>query len=521
MEYFSLFLGREHDLRVCVYEIRVGGNTTNRTLGSDSGGPSSESACSLCTVVRLNGELHLVTCSRALVNFEVCSTAIVASPNVYNAHIAGSIRKFLSVINLLAVVHYVRLVVVVGRNRLDANNLVIGLAVLNLNDGGLSCDRAVSIAAESVDSACLSTGSFYLLGDGLVTGGLVSFYEGNAASLTELVGVTPSSTCSGSIALGLDEICGVSVLYDGLLAGFTSVGVNTTGELTGVLLLLVTALVGDDSILGIELVDLNIGLVYEDVELMTIVTLVDSVRTVLGAGCVNSCLNESLGLALACYVKDLNSLGVLAILAGEESLARDVLTSFPLGLNSNLGVFPGVLVGLLSVTDRTLEYLLTAYAGNLNPVMGLIPLGGLNFGYLTYATLNVGLTVGLGSAVNSNVLAVLIVGVVNPLMTCSLAAKIVSELLTTLVTLVCSVRRGSTGCCYFAKSCVFTILDSVIFRTTSVIGDSREYGRRYERHYHDCCQNKSKNLFHVFFPFEKYVFWGRHAMLSTRFCASS
>jgi hypothetical protein len=152
----------------------------------------------------------------------------------------------------------------------------------------------------------------------------------------------------------------VSVLYDGLLAGFTSVGVNTTGELTGVLLLLVTALVGDDSILGIELVDLNIGLVYEDVKLMTIVTLVDSVRTVLGAGCVNSCLNESLGLALACYVKDLNSLGVLAILAGEESLARDVLTSFPLGLNSNLGVFPGVLVGLLSATDRTLEYLLTA-----------------------------------------------------------------------------------------------------------------------------------------------------------------
>ena len=508
VEYFCLSLALKHNLRVSVDEVAVYGNSTNRTLGSDSGGPCSKSGGSLSTVMGLNGELHLVTCSRLLVNFKVGVTAVIAEPYVYNTHITCSTGKFLSVVNLLTVVHYIRLVLAVSGSILNLNDPVVELAVLGYCDCSLSSNGAVLVAAESVNSALGCAGSVYGLGNSLVSGCGNGLNPVLAASLAEQILVTDGGTSrlGGKTVLSLDVL--VLLLYNLFLANFASVGVVTANELIGTLLNLVAALVGDDNVLRVDLIDLYVLLILKDIELMAVITLVDSVRTVLGTVVSNCSLNEGLVLALAIYVKNINSLGILAVLAGVESGAGNVLAVNPSRLGNYLGELPGMLVGLLFATDRALVELLTADAGDLIPLVRILPLCGLNSGFATYATLLVGLTIGLGSAVYRHVLAVLVVGVVNPLVAGSLGAKIVSKLLAALVTLVCSVRRIGTGCINFAKHCVFTVLDSVYSRAISVIGDSREYGRRYERHYHDCCQNERKNLFHVFFPFEKYNFLG-------------
>ena len=71
--------------------------------------------------------------------------------------------------------------------------------------------------------------------------------------------------------------------------------------------------------------------------------------------------------------------------------------------------------------------------------------------------------------------------------------------------LIRSITLSYTSGVNYINNCIYTVVNIVVFRA---IRECSEYGRRYERHYHDCCQNERKNLFHVFFPFEKCILLG-------------
>jgi len=219
-----------------------------------------------------------------------------------------------------------------------------------------------------------------------------------------------------------------------------------------------------------------------------------------------------------------------AALAGEDSHTAILLATLPVGLGLHFGEFPSVsnILGenaslfinvALCATESTSVELLAANTGGVNEIMnrGGVVVNGLVtiFAILltTNSTNEVLNAVGLVYTACSDI-ACCVLRIRLPSMFC-LGSQIVHKRIAAGLTNIFRVTNSFAGGGNSLNLVEFAVCGCVYGRA---LGDSRERRRRYERQNHDCCQHKRKNLFHVFFPFEKMFFGVRHAMLSTRYC---
>lgn len=503
MAELSLIKAGEH--HGVIDNINIGKCNIRRALCALDNG--TKLVCSeriLCyAVTELGLESHIVSGCRSLIKNEVQTTIVIALPYIDSSLLTSTVGKILRVIDLFAVQKNIRLVIIVLGNGYLGNDVIVYNLIFGLGNAVLSIARAIFVATKSVNTALRSTGSSYLKGNGLVSGRIGLIDPVFTASSAKEIFVAPCSTGSFN-STGRFYICiRVLILGNCLFAGSAGVGICAAYGLLG-------ASLNGMTLDRIKLSVVNLGdllvviLANELEELTTIVTLVDSIVTYLGAGVFNSSLNKGETLhkvVLALNIKDLNGLGVLALLAGEESGSGNILAVGPLGLGKNLGELPIVRIGLLLVTNGALINGGAAVAGDLNPLVA--ELNGIVLSLTARSTLLVYLAVSFLGAISFG-LGMVLIGSINPFMTCRLGSKVISKLLAALLARIESVRRISAGCINLANFCVFTVLDSVYIRAALIIGNSRKYGRRYERHYHDRCQNKRKNLFHVFFLSKMY-----------------
>jgi hypothetical protein len=336
----------------------------------------------------------------------------------------------------------------------------------------------------------------------LVTGGLGEDSIGPTTVVTEIYAVAVVYTVNLAI-LGNNYIVItliMVVLSDGLLASLTLVGNLTAGS--GLLTINFVAVRTINSIF--YLLDSFVLLIYELVELVTVVTLVNSISTLIGAGrllCINDLGAVDILVVVASAIgnKDLNGLCVLATLTGVKSFTGNEITVNNLGLLLYLGEFPSMrslrLSGAILVptieglfTLRALILSLTAKAGLVNEIMSSLGISLDNIGSVAVSTLNVSNTPGALLTVNGNVFALVLLLVIYPSML-GLFYEIGKELFATSITFVNLIANLVTLCRNSLNKSAFTIVECVRELTTSA--HCRKRRRRYERQDHDRSQHKS------------------------------
>jgi len=221
--------------------------------------------------------------------------------------------------------------------------------------------------------------------------------------------------------------------------------------------------------------------------------------------CIVECsLSGVVLLAIALSV-DGNFLGCAALLSGTSEESKTGCLSG--GLGDDFGHLPTFVLANSSTlgVEGTFTYgtdvcSLAADTGNIYEVMELCERNSLFLLFAANGTLIVTkaiLTFGAGGE-----LGVLVIFIKNPFMITS-SNDVAEELFAALGTLKNSVA-GSFAICFFCRNNYsVAVCYCVCCGAGSINGNCRKRRRRYERQNHDRCQHKRKNLFHVFFPFEK------------------
>ena len=395
------------------------------------------------------------------------------------------------------------------------------------------------------------------LGSEIVAKGILNLVLVLTTNLTYLVGDTVGLTGSSG---GVDLEPSVSILSDVLLTVLTILGVvASVGNLLGMILIIVSY-IGVTELLNfvsslvilcneLELTVLDAGnlaifvnyslrkigrllgvICLPSDESATVYASVDSVLTNSGASnlgrlclenelacsvCIVECsLRLVVVLAIALSV-DGYFLGCAAILSGTNKDSKTIGLSG--GFGNNLFEFPTCMLANFSTlgvegafADSTNVSSLAAYAGNEYEVMELSKRNSLFLSLATNGTVIV--TEAVLTLCTCGNLGVLVIFIKNPLVA-ACSNDVAEELFAALGTLETSPAGVCAICFLRSDDHSITVCNGVYCGAGSINGNCRKRRRRYERQNHERCQHKRKNLFHVFFPFEKMFLGVRHAML--------